>query len=42
VPVLNTILKLSREEEQKLTMAARGENANPAGWGSYLGGMWNT
>lgn len=38
VPVLNTILKFSKEEEQRMYAAARGD-ANGAGWGSYLGGI---
>ncbi|XP_037049807.1 GRIP and coiled-coil domain-containing protein 2 [Bradysia coprophila] len=36
VPVLNTILKLSPEETQKLERAARGEGQRK--WGSYLPG----
>lgn len=40
VPVLNTILKLSPEETQKLTMVAKGDPGIKA-WASYLP-MWNS
>ncbi|KAL3281102.1 hypothetical protein HHI36_004326 [Cryptolaemus montrouzieri] len=40
VPVLNTILKLSPEETQKLNMVAKGDPGLKA-WSSYLG-MWSS
>lgn len=38
VPVLNTILKLSPEETQRLNIVAKGENSLK-GWSNYLP-MW--
>jgi len=46
VPVLQTILKLSKEEVAKLQQVAKveGENSGSGGegWGSYLGLGWST